>query len=389
MTKSKWMEFVDLKGRRYLKSERVRKMKGLTLSHLFSVILYCDFGVLCTAFSGTFRRENVFERIEKVMARHSEFAVFGRLLVELVTKFGSDGDVKWGGERGPFFCGINCILNIGSFAICFKGPCSTSTQRAVALNFAKESGVVVKVNNDSDMSSYQRFFDCSWISNYFEEAERLWIGGRSECALRIVSITIVRTAKTYQKMMRALFLFDAMISGVDLRESPITENAADYKLISDLMEWTLNGGDGGSMELDLYLKNEWNLFRRNREEIKLNLRLMNRRLKSLSKLVMFNVVENYKKTANGMDNVLKPEWIPIFPSLNTVEIDTNGDAFKFRFEALLESMQSIPSSVTVIVDDGGQWIESALTDDVLASYDAAGWNMDYKYPKLTMKSKER
>ena len=105
----------------------------------------------------------------------------------------------------------------------------------MALNFAKESGVVVKVINDSANSSKQRFFDCSWISNYFEEAERLWIGGNASFALRIVSITIVRTAKTYQKMMRALFLFDAMISGVDLYQSPITENAADYKLISDLM----------------------------------------------------------------------------------------------------------------------------------------------------------
>ena len=99
LTLSQWMELVDLKGNKYWKSETVKKIKEkggrrgfeLTPEHLFAVILYCDFTKLCTAFSGTFRRENVFESLESVISRHSEFAIFGRLLVEMVNWFGISG----------------------------------------------------------------------------------------------------------------------------------------------------------------------------------------------------------------------------------------------------------------------------------------------------------
>merc|ERR1712113_1351899 len=157
------MEFIDLKGRKYLKSETVKKIKEkmehndrkLSLEHLFAIILYCDITKLCTAFSATFRRENVFESLESVISRHSKFANFGRLLVELITWFGvSRKDHLWNGngaedeESGPFYCGVNCVLNIGSFAISFKGPCSTSTVKPVAVNFAKSDGMILKLSNE-------------------------------------------------------------------------------------------------------------------------------------------------------------------------------------------------------------------------------------------------
>ena len=83
--------FVHLKAMEYLKSKKVRKMtakraiwgtttgqikKGQPLSqqHLCSVILYCDFIDLCTAFSATFRLQNVFEDINSLKSRHSKFA---------------------------------------------------------------------------------------------------------------------------------------------------------------------------------------------------------------------------------------------------------------------------------------------------------------------------
>ena len=148
---TKWRMFVDLKGQKLWSSKRVKKLKAkgledeveLTLQHLFSIILYCDFSALCTAFSGTFRRENVFEDEDSVVSRHAEFGIFGKLLVEMVQWFGTNGYVRTDGERGPFFCGINCVLNIGSFAICFNGPCSTSKVRTVALNFATEKGIIL------------------------------------------------------------------------------------------------------------------------------------------------------------------------------------------------------------------------------------------------------
>ena len=42
--------------------------------------------------------------------------------------------------RGPFFCGINFVMNMSQFNIMLIGPCSTSKELAVAARFggAKE-----------------------------------------------------------------------------------------------------------------------------------------------------------------------------------------------------------------------------------------------------------
>ena len=94
--------------------------------------------------------------------------------------------------------------------------------------------------------------------------------------------------------------------------------------------------------------------------------------------------------------MMKGEWISMFPALKSVDIITRGDWYKFRFEAFLDSIQSIPSSVMIVVNDYGQWIESALSDEVSASYGAAGWNIEYDEEgggplkgKLVIKSKEQ
>ena len=396
LTNEQWENKVVLKARKYLKSQSVRKATAkraylgrstgqnergsqLTEQHLFSIILYCDFSALCTAFSETFRLRDIFEDIESLKARHSKFAHFGRLLVETVRDFGINGYA----EKGPFFCGLNCPLNIGTYAIRLNGPCSTTTERAVAVNFAKSNGIILSLKNDTNLGQCEMFFDCSWISNFFEESERLWISGVSP--LRIASIVIVRSARNYAKMMRALYLFDAMISAVDLDRCPIKEKQSDFDLLSSLFDWTLSGGDAASSELDSYLKNEWNLFLQKREEIKLNIYWMKRYLQSLSKLIMFNVVRNEYETAKDQDNVLKPEWLSMFPSLRTVDIYMYND-YKFRLEALLETMPLISPSISIVVrgygyDGDSKWMREGLSDEISAQFVSAGWNPEYREEK--------
>ena len=170
LSNEQWQQQVVLKAEKYLKSKSVRKItaqraragtptgqheKGvpLTKKHLIALILYCDFSALCTAFSATFRLQDIFEDIESLKERHAKFAHFGRLLVETVLDFGINGwehskNPTW--QRGPFFCGLNCPMNIGSYAIRMSGPCSTSTKRSVALNFATSNGIILQLNNDTD-----------------------------------------------------------------------------------------------------------------------------------------------------------------------------------------------------------------------------------------------
>merc|ERR1712087_472517 len=176
---------------------------ALSAWHLHSLICYCDLSALSTAFSATFRKRNKFESVSSLKRRHSAFAHFARLLVEAVQDFGvrDNSDKR---DHGPFWCGLSVVLNIGSYAIYLKGPCSTSKQRAVATNFAKRGGIILKMMNPS--TSYIPHFDCSWLSNYWEEDERLWVA--TEQRLQIESILIVENANNYRKFIEALYYFD-------------------------------------------------------------------------------------------------------------------------------------------------------------------------------------
>ena len=383
LSRAQWANIVEVKAREYMKTTRVRKMKGVTKEHIYAIILYCDFTALCTAFSATFRRQHVFELMESVKQRHSHFAIFGRYLVELVLRFGIKGfsllDDEY--ENGPFFCGLNGTFNVGSFAITLKGPCSTSTVRTVALNFATKQGVILEFENDTDDAMLQNFFDCSWISNYSEESERLWIAG--SWPLRIVSIVIVRTAKDYRNMLRALFLFDAMISGVVLlKDFQMKPEAADCELLQKLIESELSGGNGAVTEFDEYLKKEWNIFLQSKTEIVLKWQNISEDFDVLSKLVVFGLVKYKKDEApKGNVNVLKSQWISIFPVVHTVTIDA-AVAYKFRLEALLDSMELLPRSVcTVIVKDWGRWAKDALNNDVGPLLSGSRWSAEYKEEK--------
>ena len=80
---------------------------------------------------------------------------------------------------------------------------------------------------------------------------------------------------------------------------------------------------------------------------------------------------------NGMDNVLKGEWISLFSAVHTVRIRTNGIGYKFRLEALLETMKSLSPSVTVSVENWNNWAKKAVTDEMSAAFKAEGWNMEY------------
>ena len=398
---AQWTKLVELKGRMYWKTKKAKWLKHLRendhkrrarppelmVEHLFVIILYCDFSDLCTAFSGTYRRKNVFESLKSMKSRHSEFAIFGRLLNEVVNGLPSTPrseeskrgycDLNPRAGSGPFFCGLKGVRNIGSFAITLRGPCSTSTDKAVAVNFADSGGIVMKLNNDTLLSKEVRPFDCSWISNYCEESERLWIQG--EWPIRIVSIIIVKSAKNYTNSMRALYLFDAMISAVYQAGIRKEGDASDYQLISKLMQWTLSGGVVGSSEIDEYIKKEWTLYLQNKKTIDLNLLYMNAHYKSMSKLVMFNVKKITDGVVEGNDNMLRTEWISMFPNVWNVAIYTSKDSYKFRLESLLQSIKGMSATVRSIwVFDGWKgWIGPALTDEISAAFNAGGWNVSY------------
>ena len=42
------------------------------------------------------------------------------------------------------------------------------------------------------------------------------------------------------------------------------------------------------------------------------------------------------------------------------------------------TLLSVPSAVTVTVDDDGEWVQGALTHELSVAFEAAGWGIEYK-----------
>ena len=74
--------------------------------------------------------------------------------------------------------------------------------------------------------------------------------------------------------------------------------------------------------------------------------------------------------------MLKAELLSVFPSVRTVTI-FRAQIYKFNLKALVDTMQSVSHSVTVSVVDEGEWTQKALTDDVVAAFGAARWDVEY------------
>eukprot|EP01083_Nonionella_stella_P070504 188677_1 len=159
-----------------------------------------------------------------------KYFFFSKFLSEAVSEFGLNGKGKWSkdinnnnkwigtGEPGPFFCGISVIMHFPQFAIYLSGPCSTTKQEEIACNFAGETGIIIKLQNDTFMTKLLgRFFDCSFISNYVEEDERLWIN--TGVKLRMQTIKMVKSGNNYKQFFHAFYCLDALLSSEFMYDS--------------------------------------------------------------------------------------------------------------------------------------------------------------------------
>eukprot|EP01083_Nonionella_stella_P227789 807859_1 len=122
------------------------------------------------------------ETLVGLKRRHSMYYWLARFLIEAVLNFGSDSVERfdWNEPRpfeppSTFYCGITVVINIPAYTIYLKGPCSTTKHKEIALKFSTRDGMVMELMNDTGTAEQQRFFNCSWVSQYKEEEERLFI----------------------------------------------------------------------------------------------------------------------------------------------------------------------------------------------------------------------
>lgn len=91
----------------------------------------------------------------------------------------------------------------------FCCPTSTTPQLAVAAQFSQGDGIILELEKYSNTGL--RYFNCSLLSGYSNEDERLFFGGFYELSIR--SVRDVSKSLDYRHYIRILSLFDQAIEG--------------------------------------------------------------------------------------------------------------------------------------------------------------------------------
>ena len=143
----------------------------ISLEHVISIILYCDYSELSSDFSATFRKSSPFEPLSITKHRHRKYWWWSYLLLQTVQIYGSS---RYSGLTGPFFTGISFMMTLPQFNIHLISPTSTSVHVEVAMKFSGQQGIILEFHNHRGFSETVRAFDVSGISRYPEEDERYY-----------------------------------------------------------------------------------------------------------------------------------------------------------------------------------------------------------------------
>ena len=119
---------------------------------------------------------NKYEPLDSIKKKHRKYFWLGKGLSEVVWEYGQryiSGRGLLDPLRGPFYCGMNFIMNMSQFNITLHGPTSTSKQIAVAARFGGDKGFLIQFDNNKGNGIRTFGFDVSWISRYgSQEDER-------------------------------------------------------------------------------------------------------------------------------------------------------------------------------------------------------------------------
>eukprot|EP01084_Bolivina_argentea_P255423 429594_1 len=160
----------------------------MTEKHLIAMMLYCNYDKMQRKLSETYTKSDEKESDTSLKERHSNYYFWGRSLRECVECFGTDFSPEVDSADITLFRGINQQFMFESTLANIKGPFSTTTEYAVALNFCANKGMVLEMIlqpqswifkwlEGMEAATRLSCIDCRFISDFSSENEIFCIGG--------------------------------------------------------------------------------------------------------------------------------------------------------------------------------------------------------------------
>eukprot|EP01084_Bolivina_argentea_P264145 447336_1 len=209
----------------YWNTDKYYGMKAgccMSVEHAVAIMIRCNDDVIQMKLAETYRRNLKHETAESVIKRHSNYANFGRLLRELVSCFGEDN------RDALLYHGTSIESQFPSTNAFIKGPCSTTRDYVVAVNFAGKSGMILELH--VQIQKYKTgSFSCHYISDFTNEMEIFFIGGIRKFSI----LSIIKTVGlNYELYVRAL----ARLNRYLFRQEQGHHEENNYKSLSDNYE---------------------------------------------------------------------------------------------------------------------------------------------------------
>eukprot|EP01084_Bolivina_argentea_P224276 379296_1 len=198
------------------------------IENIIVLILYCNFDNLSHQFSTTFRKVKSDETVHELIKRNQEYHHFSKILCNTVMAFGTTlikSKVK------KFYHGCSKLI-FTKFCAEFYGPISTSTHIEVATLFARNNGIILELTKNNGLRcGGLTYFDCSWISKFGGENERLFIGGHKP--LRFANIILIEDNLSCRQFIQSLYCFGKVLQGKRVYSKECSDD--HYNTINNLI----------------------------------------------------------------------------------------------------------------------------------------------------------
>eukprot|EP01084_Bolivina_argentea_P001927 3564_1 len=191
------------KAQIHFKTEYRKAMyETIHVENILSLLFYCNFTMLQYEFSKTYREDQGL--------RHDHFYWMGKYLKECLHRFGTYLDK---GNIKQFYHGTGqkLLFNTKIYGLEIYCPLSTSSSKAVAVNFTNNNrGIIIQFNTDSQQDTFHmnkcKYFSVSWLSDYGNENEHLFV--QNQDYLRLGDIIDATNGIEYKPILDALQQID-------------------------------------------------------------------------------------------------------------------------------------------------------------------------------------
>eukprot|EP01083_Nonionella_stella_P103065 294073_1 len=159
----------------------------LRIDHVIAVVLWTDYRSLAAQLKSTFTK------ISKKI--YDEFWIWSRFLIEAVNGFGT----RLKKSRVKTCYHSVSFMHYTEYETTFNVPTSTTTKLQIIILNTPSNGMILELGHNSDRyTQKQRYFNCSFVSCFGMEDERLFIQPHDEkYYFHVLSIRNLRTNEKY------------------------------------------------------------------------------------------------------------------------------------------------------------------------------------------------